>query len=444
MDNSIPNVFMQRALALMTLFTMLSCPGAPSEGADKVWKKGALHTHTLWSDGRSLPEVAVKTYQNLGYDFVTITDHNIFPSAQDVWLPVTGEEGAWPCSFSRREYQRSLALLPGKIQTKQLGLRTFVRLKPLSELRRDLEIPGRFLVIGGEEVTVMCQPSPKGGLCEYHMNTFHLEETLPALGGSSPSEVLRRNYECYQDAAKRAKEPSFLMLNHPFWRRWDVDARALIDNAQFRFFEICNNGSTEKIPDERDQPEAYYDFILAHRCAAGKELLYAVASDDAHFYDPKRIDKATGCDHGWVMVKCPGAFTAKHLAEAFLRGDFYSSCGVSLESVNFDSKNRTLHVKVQAEPGVKYQVRFLTTKRDFDRSMVEKDFAHRQARHFRRLPVIPKSIGQTVLTVNATEASYSMTPEDLYVRAIIVSDRPARLNVDCYPKTERAWTQPYR
>ena len=44
------------------------------------WKKGALHFHTIWSDGKALPEVALHMWRNeLKYDFVCLTEHNLFP-----------------------------------------------------------------------------------------------------------------------------------------------------------------------------------------------------------------------------------------------------------------------------------------------------------------------------------------------------------------------------
>ena len=65
------------------------------------WKKGALHTHTLWSDGRNLPEMVLKTYRDRGFDFVCLSDHNIFPERENFFLPVAREEGPWPPMASR-------------------------------------------------------------------------------------------------------------------------------------------------------------------------------------------------------------------------------------------------------------------------------------------------------------------------------------------------------
>ena len=40
--------------------------------------KGQFHTHTWWSDGKAAPEQAVAFYKDRGYDFLGITDHNVY------------------------------------------------------------------------------------------------------------------------------------------------------------------------------------------------------------------------------------------------------------------------------------------------------------------------------------------------------------------------------
>ena len=42
------------------------------------WYKGNLHTHTTQSDGRLSPEEVVRWYEQNGYDFVALTDHDTF------------------------------------------------------------------------------------------------------------------------------------------------------------------------------------------------------------------------------------------------------------------------------------------------------------------------------------------------------------------------------
>ncbi|MBO5923073.1 MAG: hypothetical protein J6Q81_01035, partial [Lentisphaeria bacterium] len=78
----------------------------------KNWRKGALHCHSLWSDGRALPEMILHTYRKLGYNFVCIADHNVFQSDNQVWLPVMPDEGPWPSSLCQAEYERTVSALP--------------------------------------------------------------------------------------------------------------------------------------------------------------------------------------------------------------------------------------------------------------------------------------------------------------------------------------------
>lgn len=430
--------------ALGTQFCLLAfCGGiSASDVIANVWRKGALHTHTIWSDGASLPEVAVKAYKDCGYDFMCITDHNSYPDLTDIWLPVCEEAGPWPTNFTGKELERSRKLLPGVVEERTIGLRTFVRLKTLKDLRNLFQEENRFLLIGGEEITVMYQLLEDGGRHEYHFNTFNLEKHLEPLGGKTADEVVSLNLAQYCENTANAPQHSLLTVNHPFWRAWDVNPMVLINHPEIRFFEVCNNDGI--IPEDRIfSIEKFWDFVLAHRIIRGHGVVYATASDDAHYYDPVRSHEKAGIDHGWVMVRCPGAMTPETLAAAMNKGDFYASCGVQFDDVRFDEESGILRVSVKAVPGVKYSIRFIATKRNFDRTIAEKDFPNELPRHFRRLPAIPDSVGQTVKQVAGTEGAYTLGKDDLYVRAVAVSDRAGRIRGHHYPETERAWTQPY-
>ncbi len=48
------------------------------QSEDYRWFKGNTHTHTNNSDGDSDPAVAVAWYQNQGYNFLAITDHDLY------------------------------------------------------------------------------------------------------------------------------------------------------------------------------------------------------------------------------------------------------------------------------------------------------------------------------------------------------------------------------
>jgi hypothetical protein len=63
------------------------------------WVKGNTHTHTTMSDGDSPPEVVARWYKDHGYQFLVLSDHNVFvdPAAltalQDsAFLLIPGEE----------------------------------------------------------------------------------------------------------------------------------------------------------------------------------------------------------------------------------------------------------------------------------------------------------------------------------------------------------------
>tara|TARA_B100000809_G_scaffold75238_1_gene72955 strand:- start:2388 stop:3299 length:912 start_codon:yes stop_codon:yes gene_type:complete len=47
------------------------------------WVRGNLHAHTTASDGKLLPQELVDAYATLGYEFLAITDHDVYTSAAD-------------------------------------------------------------------------------------------------------------------------------------------------------------------------------------------------------------------------------------------------------------------------------------------------------------------------------------------------------------------------
>lgn len=63
------------------------------------WFKGNTHTHTTMSDGDSSPEVVVKWYKDHGYNFLVLSDHNVFTDPKKLaqfndltFLLISGEE----------------------------------------------------------------------------------------------------------------------------------------------------------------------------------------------------------------------------------------------------------------------------------------------------------------------------------------------------------------
>lgn len=63
------------------------------------WFKGNTHTHTTMSDGDSPPEIVARWYKEHGYNFLVLSDHNVFTDPQTLthlvdstFLLIPGEE----------------------------------------------------------------------------------------------------------------------------------------------------------------------------------------------------------------------------------------------------------------------------------------------------------------------------------------------------------------
>ena len=403
-----------------------------------IWRKGAIHTHTLWSDGRALPEVAVKSYKDLKYDFLCLSEHNLFPEGE-WWMPVASEEGKWPPNLSRTAFRHAEKMLPGKIISRERGFRTFVRLRTFKELQEMFEEKGKFVLIPGGEYTLSFL-TPAGELYNAHFNVFNAVMSYQAISGKTPEECMMLNYAQYLKAAKKAPEKSFYMVNHPQYRYWDIDPVLLVRNPQMTHFEICN-GAVPPSAVKVCSMEKYWDFVLAHRIVNGHKIIYATASDDAHFYI-NSIGKPAGLNCGWVMVNTP-ELTPDKISEAMNRGDFYPSCGVELENIIYNRAEKKLTVQVKPEKNVNYTISFIVTKKDFDRKIVSRKYEHKNKQFNREFTVIPENIGVTALTVKGTTGTYTLKEDDLYVRAVIRSDKKITFGkAGGYPEYQTAWTQP--
>ena len=414
-----------------------------------TWYSGQLHTHSYCSDGRGFPEQVIDVYKQRGYQFLSITDHNRFADDDRKWRKVENEEGRWPWNVTQAMFAEYAATYGNDwVETKTNEGVVSVRLKTYRELKARFEEPGEFVLLPGVEIT------QKFKNLAVHLNYINLPTTLPCIenaravkkinGNKTMSDLLALNVSEAERAAIEAQEPYILMLNHPFWSYYDIEPQSLIDCPEMRFFEVCNGGSSfAPHPQAQDYtPEKFWDIVNAFRLIQGHKLLYGIGTDDAHSYEETRIDGKAGVGDAWVMVRA-AALTPKHLIEAMHQGDFYATSGVLLEDVTFTPADRTLHVRVKADPGVSYRIHFITTKNDFDQNVTRLTSPAAARRPARTVPVYSEDIGRTVKSVQGVEASYQMRADDLYVRARVESDTPSKLIVHFHPKVETAWTQPY-
>ncbi len=406
-----------------------------------IWKKCALHAHTLWSDGQSMPEVAITEFKKRGFDMLVMTEHNAFPDDKEAWIRILPKSMQWPPSLTRKEFERTKEQYKDSYIKKNFACKEFLRLKTFDKLKEEFEVPNKFLLAGGEEITRKAD-YPNGVERQCHLNVFNVEKTFEInMKAKSVPSIIQESLDTFNELKAKSKRPMFMMLNHPFWCAWDVLPEDVLKFPELTHFEICNNSANVDVSEFTT--DKFWDVLLAHRLEKKQGVIYATASDDTHYYDPERIDKSVGMNNAWVMARVNDEFTVDNTIKAIAEGDFYATSGVLLKDVVLDKSEKTLSVEVDAVDGVEYTIEFITTKRGFDHTVKGKAFSPKNKRYARTLPIYSDDIGKVVKTVKGTKASYKLAFNDLYVRAKITSNTPTRIpEKPCFPKTQCAWTQP--
>lgn len=402
------------------------------------WRKVALHTHTYWSDGKGTPEQMLLAFRRRGFDCVAWTDHNCFPDRGELRLPILPDEGVWPGNFARSVYDLYKQDFSDTMEETRTVFRTFVRIKRYDEVTALMEEKNRFIVIPGGEFTSPIDPT--GKTREMHMNYLNIRKTFPYIQGKNEAETIRLNKAQVDEAAARQSAPSFFMVNHPLWRFYNVNPMALVENADVKHFEICNGGSAHIPLEGAYTPDRFFDIVNAFRLEKGLGRICAAASDDSHIYEMPGMDSIAGVGAAFVMVKTP-ELSADAVINALNRGDYYPTLGVILEDISFE--NRILRVKVKAEKGVNYKIRFFATRRGFNQSIELRKIAAAERHPEREIPWFSNEIGRMVKECDGTSAECPWDESCLYLRAKIESDRKTKMGWEYFPKYECAWTQVY-
>ncbi len=216
MHQTAPHRFPQiaRFLGVALLATSL-WPGFGTQAADAKWWRGNLHTHTLWSDGDDYPEMVAQWYKDNGYDFLVLSDHNIFQSGQ-TWSDIDKNRGG------RAAFDRYLKFFGSNwVETKSEEDKHLVRLKPFAEFRSLVEEPNQFLMIPGEEVTDRYLASP------IHMNFSNLVRPIDPQGGENIVNIMKRNVAAVAQQREETGQPMMIHLNHPNFG-WAITAEELM------------------------------------------------------------------------------------------------------------------------------------------------------------------------------------------------------------------------
>lgn len=374
--------------------------------APPTYYRGNTHTHTLWSDGDGAPETVVAWYVLNGYNFLVLSDHNTMQHGED-WFPVKEGTRLPPAKVDAIKAQFGAAW--PELRDDEHGQQ--MRLRTLGELKRKFEKPGAFLLVPGEEVTDRFMRH------EIHINAVNIDEVVRPQHGSSVQSTIQRNFDAIEAQGKKSGREVFAHLNHPNFV-WSLTVEDVASLKGERFFEIYNGHRSVHNEGDATRPstESMWDQALALRLRDGAgdgEVLYGVATDDAHSYG---VDDGVSIPgRGWVMVRAT-ELSEDAIVKAMKAGDFYASTGVSLTRV--EQEGNVFSIEIDGEPGVSYTTEFIGLRKD-------------------GLP------GDVLATTTSLKPRYTMSGDELYVRARIASTtlhpRPYRAG-----DVEMAWTQPVR
>ena len=374
------------------------------------WWKGNLHTHSLWSDGDEFPEMIVDWYAQRGYNFLALTDHNVLSNGMR-WMSMKEIVKRSDEGIVNRYRQRfgdawvESRGTPGSADHE-------IRLKPLDEFRHLLEQRNQFILIPAEEISDRAEGKP------VHINATNIAEVILPAGGATVREAMQNNLRAILEHEKSHGREVLPHLNHPNFG-YAVTAEDLAAVVSERFFEVYNGHPGVNQLGDEDHPsvERIWDLVNAiRRTSLDVPPIMGIATDDSHEYHGQPGSRP---GRGWVMVRSR-YLTPEHLIRAMKQGDFYASSGVTLDEVSFDPSERTLSVKINGEEGVRYVTEFVATLNDTSEG---------------------DRIGRRMAKLEGLSPSYTMRGNELYIRAIITSDKP-HVDPSFEGQTQQAWTQP--
>jgi hypothetical protein len=232
-----------------------------------TFQKGNIHTHSKWSDGDSLPDVVYRWYRDRGYSFLAVTDHN-------------------------------------------------TRTDPL--LFKSIERKGSFVMIAGEEVTMM------GAGKQVHVNALCTKATIGGHHTEHQGESLAWAVQ------KIHEQGGVALVNHPNFD-WALTATdvAAARGAQLLEIESGHPWVHTEGDATRQSHEAIWDAMLTQG-----ETFAGVAVDDAHrFQGPRRDPEHLALPgRAWIQVF---ADTAERdpICAALAKGRLYSSTGVVIKRI---------------------------------------------------------------------------------------------------------------
>ena len=189
--------------------------------ADNRMLKGALHAHTVRSDGKLTPEEVIRLHKAFGYDFLAITDHRKY-------------------NYRNFTNDEDIIIVPG------------------------MEFDTGYVKVEGSGArcfhTICLGPSREDG------NGFRQDECVPSV--NAPTQEA---YQPYLDEI-HAKN-NLTMYCHP---EWSATPARYFDRLRGNFaMEIWNSSTV--IENDMDKDAAYWDELLGQG-----QRIFGAATDDGH------------------------------------------------------------------------------------------------------------------------------------------------------------------
>ena len=398
------------------------------------WYKGNTHTHTLWSDGDDFPEMAADWYKNHGYNFLVLSDHNIL-SRGEKWKALRADQANVAIEKAEKRWGK------GHVKTRIENGAKEVLLLPLKEVRRLLEEPERFIMIEGLELSTL-----PGGLA-VHTNPMNVSAFLPVEKNSERSveQELALHEQLVRAHSEETGRAVFWQVNHPNYK-FSVTGEQLAEVEHLDGVEIMNSSPNCFNLGDGTRPslERIWDIANTIRLQRdGLPPIYGTATDDMHKYHLEN-PVLNGPGSAWVMVRSQ-SLTSDAIAGAMKRGEFYSTTGVLLKTLEFDEVKKTLTLEAEAEPGVNYTIEFRGSRSGVSLAhehvsavVDEKDLKHPVTANY-----IDQDIGASLQVSKGEKATYQFKGDELYVRAVVHSDAAPYFKYDEFSDFEqKAWTQP--
>jgi len=298
-----------------------------------TFQKGNIHTHTTWSDGDRPPQDVYLWFRERGYNFLAITDHNTITD---------------PAVF------------------------------------RLLERRGKFVMIPGEEVTMM------GAGHQVHVNALCTKHSIGGHHWNTAGEALAWAVQ------KVTEQGGVALVNHPNFD-WALTARDIPSARGAALLEIFSGHPyVHTDGDETHQShEAIWDTVLSQG-----ERFAGAAVDDSHYYGARAPETLARPGRAWIEVFADVP-ERKPICAALAAGRLYGSSGVKLKRIT-----------------VKGDTYAITSATD----NVEVEFIGQGGRQLAKVKIGDDHV-----------AAYKLHGDEGYVRARILA-----------PDGKRAWTQPAR